>query len=121
MIPLAIALFVGICVFYYAYNPATTPWTPKCVVYSLTHYRCPGCGMQRLLYHTLHGEFREAISYNYFFPIGVVYCILLSLIYLFPSSRFAQKSQEVFTSKESCYVYLILYVAWWILRNIFNL
>ena len=49
---------------YTCFNPEDYQWFPKCPVYLLTGYQCPGCGSQRAFYHLFHGNISTAFSYN---------------------------------------------------------
>jgi hypothetical protein len=44
------------------------PWQygfyPRCPIFELTHYQCPGCGMTRALAALLHGQFLLSWHYN---------------------------------------------------------
>lgn len=42
-----------------------------CVFHQLTGLMCPGCGVTRMFLSLLHGEIREAFSYN-----AAVFCLL---------------------------------------------
>lgn len=58
-----IALLVGIYL-YSQYNPENNPFFPKCPVFMLTGYKCPGCGSQRAFHSLFHGDFLAAFMYN---------------------------------------------------------
>lgn len=58
-----IALLTGIYL-YAHYNPENTSFFPKCPVYMLTGYKCPGCGSQRAFHHLFQGDFLTAFRYN---------------------------------------------------------
>ena len=58
-----IVIIAGIYL-YSRYNPEEYQWFPKCPVYLLTGYKCPGCGSQRAFYHLFHGEIATAFMYN---------------------------------------------------------
>ncbi|MCM1311740.1 MAG: DUF2752 domain-containing protein [Bacteroides sp.] len=106
---------------YYTYNPAASVWSPKCVMLALTGYRCPGCGIQRLVHHVLHGNIAEGLRYNYFAAGVVLYVFVagLGLAVRKPSCRFFVRKYLV--SRYAAYTYMFLYVVWWVVRNIVDL
>lgn len=44
-------------------------WMPGCVFRKVTGLECPGCGMTRATYATLHGRIGDAFRLN---PVGMV-------------------------------------------------
>ena len=62
---LAIMLIIIAGIYIYSsYNPEEYRFFPKCPVYTLTGYKCPGCGSQRAFYHLFHGNISAAFTYN---------------------------------------------------------
>lgn len=53
----------------YQQGPSGVPWLPKCTFHQLTGLNCPGCGMTRAAYSTLHGRIGEAFRLN---PLGMI-------------------------------------------------
>jgi hypothetical protein len=70
-----IAIIAGIYL-YSHFNPSDYPFYPKCPVYALTGYKCPGCGSQRAFYNLLQGNFMTAFRYNPLMLIIVSYILL---------------------------------------------
>ena len=64
---------------YSRYNPEDYRFFPKCPVYLLSGYMCPGCGSQRALYHLFHGHIATAFKYNPLVMLLIPY--ILSGIY----------------------------------------
>lgn len=116
-----VVVAVGMAIFYYRFNPSTTPWAPKCVMLTLTGYKCPGCGMQRMLYNLLHGHLLKAASYNYFGALVIPYLLILATTYILPSSDYTQWVRRHFATSWVAYTYGVLFFLWWILRNILGL
>ena len=104
----------------YKNNPSCTQWSPKCLMYQITGYKCPGCGIQRFFFNFLHGNFQTAISYNYFAALVLPYLILLLGVDLLPKSQYSTKLIDALSNKNVAYLYMIMYVIWWIIRNIIN-
>ena len=67
IIAAATTIAAGLGIFYFAADPSTFRWMPKCAVYHLTGYQCPGCGSQRALHALLHGQLTEAWDFNALF------------------------------------------------------
>ena len=60
---LMVVIMAGIYL-YSRYNPEENIFFPKCPVYVLSGYKCPGCGSQRAIYHLFHGNLMTAFRYN---------------------------------------------------------
>ena len=104
---------------YYTIDPSTTKWSPKCIVYLTTGYKCPSCGVQRQFHHLLHGDFVAAVRQNIFIPF-----ILLSLTLLEIYNIIRQHSHKKIIkicSRQYGLFYLCAYISWGIIRNLFNL
>lgn len=97
---------------YINFDPTHSTIAPKCIVKLITGFDCPGCGCQRLLFHWFNGRFAEGTSYNYFFPIGLIY-IAIACVSL-RTDRFKRLSYNKYFIGS----FIALYFVWWILRNI---
>lgn len=106
---------VSLILAYHHFDPTNDIRAPKCLLKTITGYNCPGCGCQRLMYNWANGRFIEGLQYNYFFPIGIVYLIAVLIGRLIP------KLYEIIASKIAIITFIILYITWWIVRNIFNM
>lgn len=115
---LVIVLLAG--VFYYAVNPSTSsPFIPKCVWRMLTNTQCPSCGFQRAVHSALHGHFAEALSYNYFFILSIPFFLLVLLSdCILPSNN---SLRRITHHPYTLWSYIILFFAWWILRNVLHI
>ena len=111
-------LIVSAIVLYYNVNPAESVMMPKCVLKQITGYDCPSCGVQRAFYALLHGEFIDALSYNFFFVISVPYFLLVLYYTIFKKNRKGRVGKIVL-GRNAIFVYIVLYFAWWIVRNVF--
>lgn len=69
-----LAVVLGLCaaclvaVLLYHAGPSA-PWFPGCLFHRVTGLDCPGCGMTRAAYSSLHGRWGEAFRFN---PVGMV-------------------------------------------------
>ncbi len=105
-------------VVYVCFNPSTSGLFPRCLILSLTGYKCPGCGSQRFIHAMLNGDVRQALSYNIFLagaiPVIVLY-LLNDYTRLLPSW-----ADKVLKHPVTIAALGLLTIAWWVLRNIYN-
>ncbi len=93
----------------YNFDPSAYNFYPKCPLFVLTGFKCPGCGVSRAFYQILHGNIWEALRYN---PILAV-IIPIGIFYTLSSSH----SKKIALSA----VFLIVTAIWWVLRNLIHL
>ncbi|NLY18362.1 MAG: DUF2752 domain-containing protein [Clostridiaceae bacterium] len=116
-------LAIGMAIYIlYRVNPARNAFPLVCSFRHYTGFYCPGCGMTRALYSVIHGNFKEAFSYNLLWPLILLFLIVsvyfwLSFLYSGKNpfntiNRFFQRYSF------SGWFVLILFLAFWILRNI---
>lgn len=105
----------------YVYNPSVTQWAPKCVMLKLTGFRCPGCGIQRFIHQMLHGNFAEAVKYNYFAVLVLPYFAVLLFRELMPDGSFKATLGKWFVNRYWATAYVALYFTWWVVRNVYDL
>ena len=114
---IAVIVIAAILV-YFSYNPSTSKFFPRCIVYTITGFRCPGCGSQRVIHSLLHGDIRAAWGYNAFMvcilPVFIVY-LLNDYTKLIPA-----KVSKILTHRITLLVLLIVVILWFVLRNIFG-
>lgn len=57
-------------IFFVWQNPPTDDsYYPKCTLHQHTGLHCPGCGLTRSVWISLHGDFEQALAYNILAPI----------------------------------------------------
>ncbi len=107
-----------VAVVYFVLDPEQSRLFPRCLFLSLTGYKCPGCGSQRMLHALLHGDVTAAWRQN-----ALLLCSL-PLLVVFAIAEVKQKSlprlYDVVTSPITVTVIVILFVVWAIVRNIFG-
>ena len=112
IIPVAI---VAAGIFYYFFDPATSVLAPKCT----------GCGFQRAAHAFLHGRVLEAVSYNLFFIIAIPYFLILLystlMMHREHPSRTTVRLYDMATSRYAVFSYIVLYLIWWVVRNIIGM
>lgn len=113
-------LLVGGVVLYHI-NPTQYWFMPKCPFKLITGLSCPGCGIQRAIHALLHGEFAEAIKYNYFMVYSVPYVTLFIIEWMMPQNKTREKLQHVIENKHVVNFYVLSFSIWLVVRNIFNI
>ena len=112
-----VVVFIVFIVFIYGnYNPEENSFFPKCVLYRMTGFECPSCGVQRAVHSLLNGDFKKAFWYNPFLFFALPY--VLAVIY---AKKFCSVSSawcRILLHRYSIYFYIIIYLAWWIIRNL---
>ena len=53
----------------YKFSPTEYAFYPRCIIYSTTHWLCPGCGSTRALHSLLHLDLQSALHYNALFTL----------------------------------------------------
>ena len=106
---------------YYLYDPVASQWTPKCPFKLVTGLQCPGCGIQRALHALLQGRFLDAIHYNYFLLFSGPYIISFGIRALLPKGKVKDKLTSIIEDKRLIWLYIILFFAWFVLRNTLSL
>ena len=104
---------------YFYYNPTSSFWFPKCPVKLLTGYSCPGCGLQRAFHELLHGNFTQALSYNYFFVLSIPYLLLVTISLMFKGRN--AKYDSIVQGQVLAWIYVVSYCIWFVLRNILGI
>ncbi|MBO4827272.1 MAG: DUF2752 domain-containing protein [Prevotella sp.] len=117
ILPLLVML---ICVFFYYVNPSANDYPLKCIWYVLTQTKCPACGIQRAVHALVHGHLREAVSQNYFFFISIPFLIAVLLSEWYCKGKW-QTLHSFIHNKYTLYTYTIIYLFWWIIRNLLHL
>lgn len=64
----------------YQFSPSEHSFYPRCPLYTLTGWQCPGCGATRALYSLLHGHLASAWAYNQLFVALLPLIVLVALL-----------------------------------------
>ncbi|MCM1164151.1 MAG: DUF2752 domain-containing protein [Muribaculaceae bacterium] len=111
-----IALFM-LGALYFAVDPSATKWLPRCPVLMLTGWECPSCGAQRAIHAALHLQFRQALTFNPFMLVSVPYFLLAAYAWWLRGPGW-KKLRHTLYSPIGVYIYVALWCAWGIVRNI---
>lgn len=81
--------------------------------------RCPGCGSQRAIHALLHLQFKDAFMFNPLVVISIPFLVLLVTASILKDShpQFYNKMNSSLISK----LLLVIFILWWIVRNIVGL
>ena len=108
MVACAVLLPVGIAALFFL-DPEETSGFPRCPVFALTGWKCPGCGTARALHAALHGRFADALRLNAALPVALA---LVAYAVAFP--RRALRPAFAWTV-------LALVLAWGVARNMLGM
>ena len=121
LIGLAIMIVLAVGIYLYSqYNPEEHLLFPKCPVYTITGYQCPGCGSQRAFHNLFHGDFYTAFMYNPLMILLIPY-IFLGIFIEYIASRTNScviRIRNIFFDKWAVLVLAVVIFSYTILRNI---
>ncbi len=116
-----VALVVLLLVFaaYMLRETGGAGWMPGCFFKKATGYDCPGCGMTRATYATLHGDLGTAFRFN---PVGMVLLPLALVALSIEVAGWVRGKPLPFRlnpGRWGATAVAVIMIAWWILRNVF--
>lgn len=112
----AVALLTVVYAFF---NPAETPWFPKCPFRLLTGFECPGCGSQRAIHHLLHFDIPAAFAENMLLVVAIPYLVTgFAFDMSHPTNETVLKWRKRLFGTTAIIVILTVIILFWILRNI---
>lgn len=118
LIACALVLVAVAAVVLYVFDPSEYVLMPKCPFKMLTGLDCPGCGFQRAMHALLHGHVAEAIRFNVFLVVAVPYLLALLVANFLCTEHRKAKLLAVLESRTAIWTYVVLYVAWMVIRNV---
>lgn len=74
-----IALFPATLLAAWFYAPHSTHGPTLCLWKNLTGHACPGCGLTRAICSLVHGQFHEALAYNWTAPAVLLFFAWISI------------------------------------------
>ena len=114
-----ILLLLGI--FFYFVNPLASGHPIQCPWRLLTGTSCPACGSQRALNALVHGNFIQALSYNYFFILSIPYALIAVLVSWYNFGHRLDGLKRIAFHPITLRAYVVLFFSWWIARNVLGL
>ena len=112
---LIVAVVIAAIAVYKIFDPMESSIFPRCVFYSVTGLKCPGCGTQRALHAMLTGDFAAAWHYNAFLMV-----MLPVIVLLLGAEWLRKRTPRLYVAVNSKWVValvLVAVMAWWIVRN----
>lgn len=100
-------------------DPVYGRWFPKCMVYTLTGWKCPSCGVQRAFHTLLQGDVVGALRQNWFLIFSGAYLAGMGISRLF-SSRWPA-GVRFFWGRAGGLCYISVYLLWFLVRNLAGL
>jgi hypothetical protein len=88
---------------------------PPCIIYSLLHIYCPGCGMTRSVIALLKGDILLSLRENVLILMLIVIVLLLYIEYVL--NAFGVKCRLTFRNKYALYGALAFLLVFTVLRN----
>ena len=104
---------------FYFLDPADYLFFPKCPFLMITGFECPGCGSQRAIHDLLHFRISDAFNQNAIVPIALPYIFLGIYLDLFGGKEKFPRLERFFFGKWAGIIVIIIFISYWILRNIF--
>lgn len=84
---------------FYAWFARRTGWSLPCLFFTLTGFKCPGCGVSRMCMALLHGDLREAYLQNravlLLLPAGVYVALAWCVGYVRSGERLLRGTAKI--------------------------
>ena len=94
---------------------------PRCPVRWLTGLSCPGCGVQRAVHALLNGHPAEAFACNPFLAVAVPYVLALGVAWVARGCGCRSRVLCMVEHRYGVYAFLVLFVIWFVVRNVWNI
>lgn len=94
-------------------------WMPGCFFRKATGLECPGCGMTRATYATLHGDLGKAFALN---PVGMILFPLAMLAGAIEVAGWVRGKPLPFRIRSGRWgatIVAVVMIVWWVGRNVF--
>ena len=118
---LGIAATAFVLTLLYLFNPVETAYSPKCIFHVMTGLNCPGCGMQRFLHAFMHGNFLEAIQYNYILIFLIPYLLFFGTERFLLSGGRQERWKTIIEGRAMTIILMIIAPSWFIIRNVLHI
>ncbi|HEY2581863.1 MAG TPA: DUF2752 domain-containing protein [Mucilaginibacter sp.] len=111
-------VIAALVVIYYQFNPAKYGFFPRCPFYTITGFDCPGCGSQRAIYMLLHGNLKQAASYNFLLVISIPF---LAVHFCYKLLSFVSQKDikwDLLYHPLTPKIIFVVVMVFWIVRNV---
>jgi len=105
---------------YFVFNPEASVLAPKCPVKLITGFSCPSCGIQRALHAAMHGHLLKALKYNFFLIVALPY-LGAAVVASYGKGAVSAWVRTHLLSPTMLWIYIGLFFAWWIVRNLLGI
>lgn len=116
-----IVLIIAVVLVYHLFSPEENSFYPKCIFYSITGYKCPGCGTQRSLHYLLNGDIASAFKSNALIMTAIPFMIYGTAVSIFKNSN--EKCKKLYRVSFSIPVIatiVVITVLFTVFRNIYG-
>ncbi len=103
------------------FDPVAYGWAPQCPFRLVTGLSCPGCGLQRAVHALCHGHLAEALAYNFFLILALPYLLLVFTAECLLRGPHRDRLMRAVASPTAIGLYVGLYVAWGVVRNVIGI
>lgn len=109
----------AVAALYACVDPMNAQWMPKCMIYSFTGIKCPGCGTQRALHALFTGDIAGMVRANPILP----FVLPLVAIYIYAEVNRVKRPRLflALNSGRAVWCVVAVTIGWMIVRNIFGL
>ena len=112
------AVLLGGCA--YAVFYSITGIGIPCLFHLITGFKCPGCGVTRMLISLLHFDFTAAFRYNAVLLCMLPFLILFFAYWLYRYIRYGKRNNTK-AMEIVCYVFVGILLVWGIVRNVIGM
>ncbi len=109
---------VILIILYFFVNSNCLTMIPECWVYQATGLLCPACGGTRCVIHMLKGNWIEAFFSHMVFFIGILYLLIINIIYLINLNRKKKIGTWMYPKYWYAIIFAVILIIYAIVRNL---
>lgn len=114
---ISIEIFAIICVYIFI-KSKYIQIIPQCWIYKTTGILCPACGGTRCIINILNGNFKQAFFSHEIFFIGIIYLIIINIIYIININRKNKILTWIYPKYWYSIIFAIILTTFTIMRNL---
>ena len=103
---------------YFFINSRFIEMIPNCWIHKNLGILCPGCGGTRCVINILKGNFIEAFFCHIVFFIGIIYLIILNIVYLINLNKQKKILTWIYPKYWYAIIFVIILIIYTIIRNL---